>query len=43
MENSDTWVWERWEPVPVEAIEIGSAEPGLRVPRCETCGKEAVR
>lgn len=41
--GSDTWNWERWEPVPVEAIDLAKAEAGLRVPRCEVCGKEATR
>jgi hypothetical protein len=36
-QGSDTWVWERWEPVPVEAIDIAKTEAGLRVPRCEIC------
>lgn len=35
-EDSDTWRWERWEPLPREAVAL--AETTLR---CETCGKEA--
>ena len=42
-EGSDTWNWERWEPVPVEAIDIAKTEAGLRTPRCETCGRAATR
>ena len=32
-ENTDTWIWERWEPIPPEAIGCS--------PRCEACGREA--
>ena len=34
-EGTDTWIWERWEPLPVAAI--AEADYPLR---CETCGKE---
>ena len=37
-EGSDTWVWERWEPLPPEAAELSG-----RPLRCETCGKGARR
>ena len=43
LEHSDTWIWEKWEPVPVEAIDEARRTPGCSVPRCETCGKEATR
>ena len=33
-EGTDTWNWERWAPLPVEAI--AEADYPLR---CETCGK----
>ncbi len=37
-EGSDTWIWERWAPLPVAAI--AEADYALR---CETCGKEPRR
>ena len=36
-EGSDTWNWERWMPVPTDALELGHQL------RCETCGLEARR
>jgi len=38
--GSDTWVWERWEPVPADMV--GKPEPALGgdPPHCETCGSE---
>ena len=39
-EGSDTWLWERWEPVPPDAA---TAAHGAPVLRCETCGAEATR
>ena len=38
-EGSDTWIWERWEPLPAEAA-VGFADAGYTA-RCETCGREA--
>ena len=37
--GSDTWNWERWEPVPADVLhhELG------RELRCETCGLEITR
>ncbi len=37
-EGTDTWIWERWAPLPVAAI--AEADYPLR---CETCGKEPRR
>ena len=37
--GSDTWIWDRWEPMPQEAAH-GYAQRGY-VARCESCGKEA--
>ena len=38
-QGSDHWIWERWEPLPIEvlpeAARIGSTL------RCETCGRVA--
>ena len=42
-EGSDTWNWEKWEPVPVEAVEEQRRDPRYAALRCETCGKEATR
>ncbi len=39
-EGSDTWLWERWAPVPEEAVTAAHGGPVLR---CETCGVEATR
>ena len=39
-EGSDTWLWERWEPVPEEAVTGAHGAPVLR---CETCGVESTR
>jgi hypothetical protein len=36
-EGTDTWIWERWEPVPVEVLGLE------RQLSCETCGVEPVR
>ena len=34
-DGTDTWIWERWEPVPTEAL----ADPrSATLLRCETCG-----
>ncbi len=35
LEGSDTWLWERCEAVPEEAV---TAADGGHVLRCETCG-----
>ena len=40
-EGSDTWTWERWEPVPMEAVKLSEDEVEYAAPRCETCGREA--
>ncbi len=37
--GSDTWNWERWQPVPAEALEL----PGGDALRCESCGTEVRR
>ncbi len=37
-EGTDTWSWERWEPLPSAAVEAAD-----HVLRCETCGTEAHR
>ena len=39
-EGSDTWLWERWAPVPEEAVKATHGGPVLR---CETCCVEATR
>ncbi len=39
-EGSDTWLWERWEPVPPDAATGTHGGPVLR---CGTCGAEATR
>ncbi len=38
-EGSDTWLWMRWEPLPIEAAEA-FAQRGHGA-RCETCGQVA--
>ena len=39
-ERSDTWNWERWEPLSREDA-AAFAEAGCRPARCETCGLQA--
>ncbi len=37
--GSDTWLWMRWEPLPIEAAEaVAGRGHGAR---CETCGQVA--
>ncbi len=37
--NSDTWRWERWQPIPAEALALPEGD-NLR---CESCGQKARR